>query len=517
VSFTASIDEIIEGATNHRTGKHTSWERVRLGEIASIRNGFPFESSRFTAERGKGYPLIRIRDLLRSTTDTLYVGDFDASYVVNRGDLLVGMDGDFNSAVWLGEPGLLNQRVCKIAPHSGFFDDRFLAYCLPGYLKAINAYTSSLTVKHLSSLTIAEIPLPLPPLAEQTRIADALDELLSGLDAGVAALERAQTKLDLYRASVLRAAVEGALTAEWRQQHLHTDPASELLEYILAERRREWEEDQLRKFEENGQAPPKNWKEKFKEPPPPDSGSLAPLPNGWCWTRMEQLCGFITKGTTPTGADAPAKLGDVPFIKVQHLSELGAFHFSGSPSFVSKHTHERLLSRSKVLPGDVLMNIVGPPLGQVSVVPADFPEWNINQAIAIFSPVKGTSNRLLAFFLRSIPVMAQALKRAKTTAGQVNLTLEICRDLCVPLPPVGEQEAIVEAVEDQLSVIDHLENEIDAKLAAAQALRHSILRHAFTGQLVPQDPNDEPASELLKRIASERGAAPAKKKVAKVR
>jgi type I restriction enzyme S subunit len=152
------------------------------------------------------------------------------------------------------------------------------------------------------------------------------------------------------------------------------------------------------------------------------------------------------------------------------------------------------------------MNIVGPPLGQVSIVPAEFPEWNINQAIAIFRPIIGVSNRFMAACLLSWPVLMMALRRTKTTAGQVNLTLEVCRDLAIPLPSPEEQAAIVEAIEDQLSVIDHLETELEAELKLSQGLRQAILRHAFTGQLVPQEPSDAPASELLKRIAAERQA-----------
>jgi len=110
----------------------------------------------------------------------------------------------------------------------------------------------------------------------------------------------------------------------------------------------------------------------------------------------------------------------------------------------------------------------------------------------------------MAMWLFSRPVIAQALKRTKTTAGQVNLTLEVCRDLAIPIPPSPEQQAIVEGVEEQLSVIEHLEADLDTKLKSAQSLRQAILHHAFTGRLVPQDPNDEPASELLQRIAAER-------------
>jgi type I restriction enzyme S subunit len=151
---------------------------------------------------------------MRNVTETYVLGEIPAEFMVESGALLVGMDGDFNSSVWRGEPALLNQRCCKLSVVSTGYDPRFLAYCLPGYLAAINANTSAITVKHLSSRTISDIPLPLPPIAEQRRIADALDELFSDLDAGVAAAERVRAKLKIYRAAVLKAAVEGALVAE---------------------------------------------------------------------------------------------------------------------------------------------------------------------------------------------------------------------------------------------------------------------------------------------------------------
>ncbi len=124
------------------------------------------------------------------------------------------------------------------------------------------------------------VPILIAPPAEQSQIADTLDELFSDLDAGVAALKRARDKLKLYRASVLKAVVEGALTADWRKQHPNAEPASELLKRILAERRRRWEEDQLRKFEEKSKVPPKNWKAKYKEPVAPDTTGLPLLRKG---------------------------------------------------------------------------------------------------------------------------------------------------------------------------------------------------------------------------------------------
>ena len=129
---------------------------------------------------------------------------------------------------------------------------------------------------------LKSLRVPVAPTAEQERIADAFDELLSDLDAGVAALERVRDKLKLYRGAVLKAAVEGALTAQWRRQHPQTEPASELLKRILAERRQRWEAKQLRKFQEKGREPPKNWKAKFKEQVAPDAADLPRLPEGWC-------------------------------------------------------------------------------------------------------------------------------------------------------------------------------------------------------------------------------------------
>jgi type I restriction enzyme S subunit len=222
MSFTANIDDVVAENRNGLLAAHPTWQRTRLKEVAAILNGYPFESARFSKE--KGTPLIRIRDILPGRTETFYIGDFDSAFLVQPGEIVVGMDGDFHCAAWSGGPALLNQRVCKITPDESRYSKLFLRYVLPGYLSAINAETPSVTVKHLSSRTVADIPLPLPPIKEQRRIVAEIEKQFTRLEAGVAALRRVQANLKRYRAAVLKAACEGCLVpseAELAAQRSH--------------------------------------------------------------------------------------------------------------------------------------------------------------------------------------------------------------------------------------------------------------------------------------------------------
>jgi type I restriction enzyme S subunit len=164
MSLVVDVGDIIADSRDPLLSVHKSWTRTRLGDVARILNGFAFSSSRFS--KTAGTPLIRIRDVGGTTTSCRYDGEYDASYLIQPGTLLVGMDGEFKASRWAGPPALLNQRVCSIKVDSRFYEPRLLELVLPGYLAAIHGETSSQTVKHLSSRSVAEIPLPLPPLAE---------------------------------------------------------------------------------------------------------------------------------------------------------------------------------------------------------------------------------------------------------------------------------------------------------------------------------------------------------------
>ena len=184
-------------------------------------------------------------------------------------------------------------------------------------------------------------------------------------------------------------------------------------------------------------------------------------------------------------------------------------------AFIDREVHFGELNRSIVRAGDVLINIVGPPLGQVSMVPEEISEANINQAIARYRPLPGINNRFMMYALMAEKIMGWAIARAKTTAGQANLTLEICRELPLPLPPNKEQDEIVQKISHFLTYSNTAELTIDSALKRASILRQSILKRAFEGRLVPQDPNDEPASVLLERIRAERAAQAAMVKPAR--
>jgi type I restriction enzyme, S subunit len=359
-----------------------------------------------------------------------------------------------------------------------------------------HAYVGGTTRWKLNQAPMRKIQLRIPPSKEQERIADALDELMSDLDAGVAALDRVREKLKLFRASVLKAAVEGTLTAEWRKQHPQVEPAPELLKRILAERRRRWEEQQLSNFKEKGREPPENWKTKYIEPNAPAIDKLPVLPERWCWASLDQVFRVERGRFSVRPRNDPRYYGgDVPFVQIGELPREG-----GLIRTYNQTLNEAGLSVSKKFPaGTVLIAIVGATIGNTGIL--SFDSCCPDSLVALQS----TSSALLRFAELFLQTKKLGLRlAASASGGQPNINLELLQPLAIPLAPAEEIEVIVDEAEDRLSIIDHLEADIDAKLENTQALRQSILRHAFGGKLVPQDLNDEPASELLKRIAAER-------------
>jgi type I restriction enzyme S subunit len=337
--------------------------------------------------------------------------------------------------------------------------------------------------------------IPLPPFPEQRRIVAEIETQFTRLDAGVAALERAQANLKRYRASVLKAACEGRLVpteAELaRAEGRDYEPAGQLLVRILAERRAKWEAE--------------NPGKKHKEPASPDAidypqglPSLSELPEGWIWVTLNQLTWLVKDGPhySPQYVDE-----GIPFITGGNVRPSGV-DFS-NVKYISPELHTELSKRCKPEKDDILYTKGGTTgIARVNTYDIEFNVWVHVAVLKLSGPLNPF---YVQHALNSPSCYAQA---QKYTHGVGNQDLGLTRmiNIIIALPPLAEQHRIVAEVERRLSIVAALEAEVEAALARAARLRQSILKRAFEGRLVEQDPDDEPASALLARIKAEREA-----------
>lgn len=209
---------------------------------------------------------------------------------------------------------------------------------------------------------------------------------------------------------------------------------------------------------------------------------LGKIPESWDVVRVGDVCESITKGATP--AQQTRDVGEVPFLKVYNIARDGNIDLEYQPTFIPRAVHEGELRRSRTYPGDVLMNIVGPPLGKVAVVPASIEQANINQAIAVFRP-RAVEPEFLALCLSVASLFSWALERAKRTSTQLNLTLELCREYPMPLPPADERLGILGLFE----AVDSRRNIELATLSATRNVKQALLSALLTGEIrVPLPP-----------------------------
>ena len=369
---------------------------------------------------------------------------------------------------------------------------------------------------------IQETLFYLTPLSEQHRIVEEIERRFSQLDAGVAALERAKANLKNYRASVLRAACEGQLVpteAELaRTEEREYEPADQLLTRILKERRTKWEADQLAKMEAQGKAPKDDkWKAKYKEPAGPDTRELSELPEGWVWATLPQL-GELGRGKSKHRPRNDPRLfgGSYPFIQTADVR-----HSRGLIRNHNQTYNEFGLAQSRLWPAETLCITIAANIAETGILtyPACFPD-------SVVGFLSDSDLVVVQFIERFLRTAQEKLERFAPATAQKNINLEILSGVAIPLPPLPEQHRIVAEFEDRLSILDRLEATITASLKRAERLRQAILKQAFEGELVPQDPNDEPASVLLERIREERARKaeeerakrkPARKKMAKTK
>lgn len=338
----------------------------------------------------------------------------------------------------------------------------------------------------------------LAPQPEQRRIVAKIESLFAKMDAGVAALKRAEANLKRYRASVLKAAVEGRLTEQWRKENPPSETGEELLARILAERRKRWEAEQLAKLAGKGRKPPKNWKTKYQEPVRPDARHLPELPDGWCWATVDQVA-QVTGGLTQNPARAKLSV-QYPYLRVANVYA-DAFRLDDIRTI---GVSDAELSRVTLRRGDLLIvegNGSPDQIGRVaewkgSVTPC----CHQNHLIKVRCSPSSCLPRWLLLWLLSPAGREFVLAQASSTSGLYTLSLSKVRGIPLPLAPTAEQAEAAEVVDHMRDAAQVTDQQVAvATTIRVPALRQSILQSAFEGRLVPQDPSDDPTSSILGR------------------
>jgi type I restriction enzyme, S subunit len=408
-------------------------------------------------------------------------------YLLQDGDIVVSRAGSIGVSHLVKHPeeSVFASYLIRFKP---LIDQRFVAFFLksPDYWRAISESSSGIALLNVNAKKLQQIPFPLPPLTEQRRIVEKIEELFTKLDAGLQSLKQAQALLKKYRQSVLKAAVEGELTREWREAHEYeAELASALLERILDERR-------------------KQWPRRYKAPTELQllhTHGVKELPEGWVWTSLSSLLreplrnGHSAKATR---ADNGLRTLTLTAVTDGDFSERNTKLTTADPNQVEHLWLE---------PGDILIERANTPelVGTTRLYTGEsdyaiYPDLIIRARL-----LREVSERYVELALQSNRVREYFKRSAQGIAGSMpKISQSTVESTAIPLPPKAEQESIVREVEKQFSVLDRLDATIEANLARARHLRQSILNHAFSGRLVPQDADDEPASVLVDRIKEER-------------
>lgn len=389
--------------------------------------------------------------------------------------------------------------VCVIRFGHKLMDERYFMYILnsPISRRNISEHQTGSTRKRISRGNLATILFPVAPLNEQLRIVAKIEELFSELDKGIENLKTAQAQLKVYRQALLKHAFEGKLTAQWRKENQDKlEPAEVLLKRIQQEREQRYQQ-QLADWETNGKQSSKPKAPKLLPPLTAEElAELPELPEGWGWVRLGQVFNVYV-GSTPSRKRADFWNGDIPWVS---SSEVAFCRIKATRETITTLGYES--ASTEVHPvGTVMLAMIGEgkTRGQAAIL--DIEASHNQNTAAIRVPDSGCYS---AFIYQYLVYQYEITRKIGSGNNQKALNKERVSDLIFPLCSIDEMDQIVHCIDEKLSIADQLDQTITTSLQQAEALRQSLLKKAFSGQLVPQDPSDEPASELLARIQAER-------------
>lgn len=487
------------------------WVKTSLGEAFDWGSGGTPRST-VQAYYGGGIPWAVIGDLddgpVTETARTITekgLAESSAKWV-NQGSVLVAMYGSIGKLGIAQKPLTTNQAIAFTDPSP--IDPKYLFWYLYSRRDELVALGKGGTQQNISQTVIKAFPFVLAPEAERRRIVETLEHLDSRIEAAVANLRRSSANLDRYRASIPQAACEGRLMmteAELaRQEGRDYEPADELVDRILAERRARWETQKLENLKAKGKEPKDDrWKENYKEPEEPDTSELPELPEGWTWALVEQLGevqGGITKGQKRRKGK---EYRSVPYLRVANVQR-GYLDLSEMKEIEAPvDTIERL--RLEV--GDVLFNEGGDrdKLGRGWVWEGQIDECiHQNHVFRVRPYSADLEPKYLSFFGNSA-AQTYFVEHGVQTTNLASVNMTKLKALPVALPPASEQVRIVQETERQLSLLDRLEDETGSALKRSQRLRSSVLSAAFGGRMFRAvGPLQEPTEESPLHAYAER-------------
>ena len=470
------------------------WQKVALSEIAEVRLGRQRSPKRAVGPNMR--PYMRAANVTWNGISLHDVKQMDftpaefETYALRRGDLLLSEAS--GSASEVGKPAIWNDEVPGCCFQNTLIRVRAPEALVP--FLHLHLYKDALTgefaraargvgIHHLGAKKLSEWQIYLPPVDEQRRIVETVNSYFTRLDGVAATLERVRRKLKRYRSSILKAAVEGRLVpteAELaRAEGRDYEPASVLLERILAERRRRWEDAQLARMTAAGKTPKNGkWKAKYKEPTAPDTARLPSLPEGWCWATSDQLFRFVTSGSR--GWAKHYSGSGAMFLRIGNLHRAGiALELATVQRVSVPEGAER--ERTRVFPSDILISITA-DIGMVGLATAQLGEAYINQHLALGrTVVRCIHVPYIAWFLASDEGGQRQFAALRRGATKMGLGLKDIRSIDVPLPPLIEQQRIVDAVERHFSSAANCDGANDRISLRLRRCRQAILTAAFQG------------------------------------
>lgn len=479
------------------------WTEATIGDLCELKNGRAFKSSEWS---NRGRKIVRIQNL--NNTDAPYnhfEGEVPGRFVIDTNDLLFAWSGtpgiSFGAHIWRGGEALLNQHIFRVDFDYNLLELKYLKYAINNTLdEQVEKAHGGIGLRHITKKKFEQTRILVPPLAEQRRIVEKIEPLFDEIDKGIESLQTAKATLGLYRQSLLKAAFEGRLTANWREQNANKleDPET-LINSIQAEREArykatldDWEKTVAR-WRASGQESKKPRKPRRPAWPTEfDFSSLAELPDGWTYVPFEALAWSIRNGISTK----PDEIGP---LKIFRISAVRPMNFD-LEDFRRITDSDGQFDSYRLEYGDLVFTRYNGSRDYVGVSAMYRGDGShVYPDKLICCEIK--SDFLDPEFVEAATNCGEShlyiKQHIRTTAGQSGISGADIKKMPVPLCSRAEQAEIVSQLATRLEAAGTVEAEIDAALRRADALRQSVLKKAFSGQLVEQDLSDEPAATLL--------------------